>query len=749
MVSTASSKSRRPPAAFRGPGAALLVAAAGALALGAAASRIRAGPALVSFPGGILETPDTAQLRPRLPLATIQALLPARGPFTFPAPYNTSGVRLTNADDCGGSGDCVDYVGYSYWRNINNHVGQSEMLILLGLDRARGGPGPSLFRYDKTTDQVTNAGPLFDPSTNMSLRTTEGWYWSGTQPTVFYFDNGPLMQRYDVATRQIQTVYDVRPQFGADKVIRQMHSSDDDRVHSATLAVLPDYRMLGCIAYHEDTGVFQYFPAIGTFNECSVDKSGRWLMSLEDVDHKYDLEMRIFDLTTGTERMVWDQAGAVGHADMGFGYVVGTDNWNIFPNGILLWDFSKDPLSGLLVSHNDDWSAPAPSHIAHGNARPDVPASQQYACGSSASRTDIPWSNEIVCFRLDGSLEVLVVAPVLTDLDAPGGFSDYAKDPKGNLDVTGQYFIWTSNAGGNRLDAFVVKVPAQLLTAPPIGAVPPILTVTDSPDPAPAGGTIAYTLTYLNRGAIDLTGVVVQDRVPPDTGFLSAGGGGTLANGVVSWSIGVLPAGGSGSVQMTVRIQPSISAGGTIINGSSVIGSDQTATVTGYPATTIVVGAAAPTITGAVETGTSSTFVPQPGSWTIRIDGANFLDGAVVDLGADITAGAATLVSPGQLTVPITVPPAAALGPRSLTVNNPDGLSVTLAGALTVVKAGDINRDCHVDTADLNLLARSWNTGTQDPGFDAAAVLDGDSYVGPLDLTIFAQYFGLPMPGCP
>jgi hypothetical protein len=83
-------------------------------------------------------------------------------------------------------------------------------------------------------------------------------------------------------------------------------------------------------------------------------------------------------------------------------------------------------------------------------------------------------ADEIVCFSLDagrnadGSLDVLVVGQVMTDLDASGGrdFSgdDYAQIPKGNLDVTGRYFIWTSNMGGDRLDAFLVKVPAQWLT---------------------------------------------------------------------------------------------------------------------------------------------------------------------------------------------------------------------------------------------------------------------------------------------
>ena len=58
------------------------------------------------------------------------------------------------------------------------------------------------------------------------------------------------------------------------------------------------------------------------------------------------------------------------------------------------------------------------------------------------------------------------VGQVLTDLNAPGGddgSGDYSKLPKGNLDVTGRYFIWTTNVGGDRLDAFLVKIPAERL----------------------------------------------------------------------------------------------------------------------------------------------------------------------------------------------------------------------------------------------------------------------------------------------
>jgi hypothetical protein len=102
--------------------------------------------------------------------------------------------------------------------------------------------------------------------------------------------------------------------------------------------------------------------------------------------------------------------------------------------------------------------------ISHIRAKASVPMGQQFACGSSADRGSV--QNELVCFRLDTSYDQLVVAPIMTNLDAPGGGNDYAKTPKGNLDISGKYFIWTTNLGGNRLDAFLVKVPAQLLTGP-------------------------------------------------------------------------------------------------------------------------------------------------------------------------------------------------------------------------------------------------------------------------------------------
>jgi len=422
-------------------------------------------PAVAQAPGGFIEKADSTATRPPLTPSQIQSFLPSRGPFTFPAPYNTRGIRLTNANDCGGT-DCLSYVGYSYWRNVNNHMGSNDLYVFLGLSQATGGTGPTLFRVDKTTRAVTNLGPLFAPSSPFYYASAEGWYWSATQPSKIYVTDtfGPRLYRYDAFTHQLSQVFDASTQFGANRYIWQAHSSDDDRVHSATLRDMGTYEMLGCLVYREDTAQFSWFPKVGDFDECHVDKSGRWLVSLENVDGANGEDNRIFDLQTGAERIVLDQDGAPGHMDTGFGYMVGADNWNNQPNAIRLDRFDQTPVPGPVVYHDSDWFALSADHVAHGNAKPGVPLNQQWACGSGATRQSLPRGNELVCFKLDTSMDVLVVAPTMIDLDAPGGGDDYGKFPKANLDVTGRYMIWTSNLGGNRLDAFLVEVPYELLT---------------------------------------------------------------------------------------------------------------------------------------------------------------------------------------------------------------------------------------------------------------------------------------------
>jgi hypothetical protein len=440
--------------------------------------------------GGLLETSGSPALRPRFTSEQIAAFLPAAGatgPFTFPKPYNTNGVRLTNDALCAGGQDCLWYVGYSNWRNINNHQTSAEMLIVLGTDVNRGGQGPILIRYDKVNDQVQPPDPLFAAGDPYRLSTAEGWYFSGTLTTRLYTHivGGTQLRRFDVVARQFETVPALdldqcpRPRVcPADAAfITQPHSSDDDLVHSATVQTA-DWQRVGCVVHRSAAGRFDYFatPAGYRFDECHVDKSGRWVVMVES-SAAGSRRNRVVDLRNGRITTIDDVNGALGHLDMGFGYAVGADTFNPLPNATILLKFpvrSTERPIGPVVHFNKRWDMAAANHLAHGNARPGVAPESQYACGSNGSRVP-DMADEIICFPLDanrnadGSLDVLVVGQVMTDLDAPGGADvdgdDYEQLPKGNLDVTGRYFIWTTNLGGNRLDAFLVKIPAERLEA--------------------------------------------------------------------------------------------------------------------------------------------------------------------------------------------------------------------------------------------------------------------------------------------
>jgi hypothetical protein len=442
--------------------------------------------------GGFIEKAGSPALRPRFTRSQIEAFLPAggvKGRFTFPAPYNTSGVRLTNASDCGGGADCLWYVGYSYWRNINNHAGSADMYIFLGTDRNNGGVGPILLRYNKATDAVQNLGALFATTSPYSYSTGESWYFSGTQPNrlYVYLVGTPQLRRYDVVQRQFETTPAMdlnacpRPHVcpSSAAFIIQPHSSDDDLVHSATVQD-NGWRRLGCVTYQSAAARFRYFatPTGYIFDECHVDKSGRWLMILETRSDG-SRRNRIVDLRRGRITTIEDVNGALGHLDMGFGYAVGADTFNPLPNATILLQFPVKSVTrpiGPVVHFNKRWDIAAANHVAHGNARAGIAATTQFACGSNASRvTDM--ADEVVCFPInaarnpDGSLDVLVVAQVMTDLDADGGRDtngdDYEQVPKGNVDVTGRYFLWTTNLRGDRLDAFLVKIPAERLGGVP------------------------------------------------------------------------------------------------------------------------------------------------------------------------------------------------------------------------------------------------------------------------------------------
>ncbi len=113
----------------------------------------------------------------------------------------------------------------------------------------------------------------------------------------------------------------------------------------------------------------------------------------------------------------------------------------------------------------------------------------------------------------------------------------------------------------------------------------------DAPDPVQAGGLLTYTITFQNSGNANATNTVITDTVPANTAFVSATGGGVLAGDIVSWSLGTVPAGGSGVVQMAVQVASPLPSGTTITNGAYAIDCDQTGPVNGNSVLTTVVSA--------------------------------------------------------------------------------------------------------------------------------------------------------------
>ena len=128
------------------------------------------------------------------------------------------------------------------------------------------------------------------------------------------------------------------------------------------------------MAYREDTKQFFFYPQKGLdYDECQIDKSGRWLVIKEKTgaDSKSEVDNRIIDLQTGNERVLLDRNGAGGHSDMGAGYMVASDNLNPQPGAVRVWRFDMDvtrrPATGVGRGPGD---ARLPNHVVGHRHRP-------------------------------------------------------------------------------------------------------------------------------------------------------------------------------------------------------------------------------------------------------------------------------------------------------------------------------------------------------------------------------------------
>jgi uncharacterized repeat protein (TIGR01451 family) len=87
---------------------------------------------------------------------------------------------------------------------------------------------------------------------------------------------------------------------------------------------------------------------------------------------------------------------------------------------------------------------------------------------------------------------------------------------------------------------------------------------------AAPGDQVIWTLGYTVEGNSISTNVTITDPLPAEVEFVSASNGGTFANGVVTWKLGNLPGGTTGSVTLTVRLKEPLVNVTEIINTATI-----------------------------------------------------------------------------------------------------------------------------------------------------------------------------------
>ena len=189
------------------------------------------------------------------------------------------------------------------------------------------------------------------------------------------------------------------------------------------------------------------------------------------------------------------------------------------------------------------------------------------------------------------------------------------------------------------------------------------LTKTVDKASAKPGDTLTYTLSYSNSGTGSATNVFLSDIVPTRTTFVSATGGGTLSGAVVTWNIGTIAAGASGSRQFTVTINAGTAAGTVISNSGTIsfqddLGNTQSPKASNTVTTTVAQGAGVvvdPDQTAFVHQGTGNavtyTFtVTNTGNGTDRFDLTDIIVSSQFNVKVELLDSAGAVLATDNLT---------------------------------------------------------------------------------------------------
>jgi len=206
------------------------------------------------------------------------------------------------------------------------------------------------------------------------------------------------------------------------------------------------------------------------------------------------------------------------------------------------------------------------------------------------------WDNDLAKYDLTTNTATNVHVPTVTGISGEGAMG-LAVDPTTNL------LYVTTGYSGDRLIVFdsglnlvysYLDTENKILN--PAGIIigkgyQPVLKITKDDGVTTCinpGTTFTYTLTYENKGNVDLSNVKITDTLPAEVTYQSCTGGGVYSAGppeTVTWDIGTVLQGASGSVTVTVKVNAGTE--GVTFTNFATIESDQTTPSTVTDQTTV------------------------------------------------------------------------------------------------------------------------------------------------------------------
>jgi len=392
------------------------------------------------------------------------ALPPAGGRYVDPT-FGTTIIRVTDENDGLGATTM-----YSYWPSFNR---DTTLFFISVVVRASWGKDwvPYLYSFDPSTATFTKRGRLWG---NLPLL-AEGAIWSGRDRETLFGLNGLRLYQFNVVQKSYVLLKDFAGAYPGATSAWQMSKSTDDRFFAFTLKS-PTYADIGVLVWDRqlDRTYTRGIPDPGAYDESHLDRTGRYLFIVAK-------DTAVWDYAAGAIRSMT----RIGHYDVDDGRVVSGCTVSTGTPRFCIFDVTANPITEteVFVRPQNNWDTER--HISWlANDRTTFFMSHYVPRRIPPER----WKahmDEITQHWTDGTWRRL--AHHRSEVWNHGG-NTYSPSPRGNIDPSGRYFIYTSNWDGSRNPDGSPRTDVFILVVPPGRPTPPgSASSRETPTRGPAG----------------------------------------------------------------------------------------------------------------------------------------------------------------------------------------------------------------------------------------------------------------------